>query len=42
MRRWRIAFSLGAFAVVELPVGVLASSGTRRGDLLQLVGAERL
>jgi uncharacterized membrane protein (UPF0127 family) len=33
---WRMAFSLGAFAVIELPAGALSESETRRGDTLQL------
>jgi hypothetical protein len=33
---WRIAFALRAFAVVELPIGALASTGTIAGDRLLL------
>lgn len=36
LRPWRIAFALRAFAVVELPAGVLAATGTHRYDLLHL------
>jgi uncharacterized membrane protein (UPF0127 family) len=37
LRPWRISLSVGAFAVVELPSGVLASTDTRRDDTLRLV-----
>jgi len=37
VRPWRIAGAYGAFAAIELPSGVLARSGTRRGDALELV-----
>jgi uncharacterized protein len=33
---WRIRAAFRAFATVELPAGVLASSGTRQSDLLRL------
>jgi uncharacterized protein len=33
----RIAFSLRAFAVIELPAGTLARAEARRGDVLTLV-----
>lgn len=33
----RIAFSAGAFAVIELPAGTLARSEANRGDTLRLV-----
>ena len=34
---WRIAGSLGAFAVVELAAGQIEASGTRAGDLIEVV-----
>jgi uncharacterized membrane protein (UPF0127 family) len=34
---WRIAISLRAFAVIELPGGSLVDSGTQAGDALQIV-----
>lgn len=36
MPPWRIALALRAFAVVELPAGVLKATDTRRQDLLEL------
>lgn len=33
---WRMAFSLGAFAVVELPAGTISQSDPKPGDTLQL------
>jgi len=33
---WRIAFALGAFAVIELPAGTVAASDTRSGDAVVL------
>lgn len=36
LRPWRIAAALRAFAVVELPAGVLAHSDTRIGDTLSI------
>ena len=33
---WRIGFALGAFAAIELPVGTLARTHTKRGDRLRL------
>ena len=33
---WRIAFSVGAFATVELPAGAIARADARPGDVLQL------
>jgi uncharacterized membrane protein (UPF0127 family) len=36
---WRMALSLRAFAVIELPSGTLDASGTQVGDALQLVVA---
>src|ERR1700681_2154522 len=35
--RRRIAFSAGAFAVIELPAGVIAQSEAKPGDIVQLV-----
>lgn len=37
----RMAFSAGAFAVIELPAGTLARSESARGDVLELVGRPR-
>ena len=37
MLKWRIALSLRAHSVVELPVGVIESTGTRTGDQLEFV-----
>jgi uncharacterized protein len=36
VRPWRIALSLRAFAVVELPTGALAASETRVRDSLRV------
>ncbi len=36
---WRMAISLRAFAVIELPGGSLDASGTQVGDALQIVVA---
>jgi uncharacterized protein len=36
IRPWKISLSLRAFAVVELPAGVLAATDTRPQDLLRL------
>jgi len=33
---WRIAFSMGAFAAIELPADTLARAETRTGDILTL------
>ena len=33
---WRMAFSLGAFAVIELPAGAISQSAPRRGDVMQV------
>ena len=33
----RIAFSIGAFAVVELPAGAIARSQTKAGEIVRLV-----
>jgi hypothetical protein len=35
--RRRIAFSAGAFAVIELPVGAISQSEAKPGDIIQLV-----
>jgi hypothetical protein len=40
VRPWRIAVSMRAHAVVELPAGVARSSDTRAGDVLELVPRE--
>lgn len=37
LRPWRISLSARAYAVVELPSGVLAATDTRRDDSLRLV-----
>jgi uncharacterized membrane protein (UPF0127 family) len=37
MERWRIAFSLRAHSVLELPVGVIDESQTAPGDQLELI-----
>ena len=37
---WRIAFSVGAFAAIELPAGTLGRTGTARGHRLELLAAE--
>lgn len=37
MVRRRVAFSLRAHSVIELPVGVIAESGTQPGDQLELI-----
>jgi uncharacterized membrane protein (UPF0127 family) len=36
----RIAFSIGAFAVVELPAGAIARSQTRVGEIVRLVSPQ--
>lgn len=36
LRAWRLAASFRAFAAIELPAGVLASTDTRAGDELRL------
>jgi uncharacterized protein len=33
---WRLAFGVGAFAVIELPAGAVEASGTRVGDRLTI------
>ena len=37
MVKWRIALSLRAHSVIELPVGVIESTGTAPGDQLEFV-----
>ena len=37
MPPWRLAFAVGAFAVVETPVGAFESAATTPGDSLALV-----
>ena len=37
LRPWRIALSLRAFAVIEMPAGTLTAANTRRGDTVELV-----
>ena len=37
MVQWRIAFSIRAHSVVELPVGTIDKTGTRPGDQLEFV-----
>jgi uncharacterized membrane protein (UPF0127 family) len=34
---WRIAFSKGAFAVIELPAGAISQSEAKPGDVVQLI-----
>jgi len=36
MRPWRMSACLTAHSVLELPAGTIASSGTRRGDQLEI------
>jgi uncharacterized membrane protein (UPF0127 family) len=36
---WRLAGALSAYAVIELPGGVLSNVDTRRGDVLELIAA---
>jgi uncharacterized membrane protein (UPF0127 family) len=38
--QWRIAFSIGAFAVIELPVGAISLSESKPGDILQLTSEQ--
>jgi uncharacterized membrane protein (UPF0127 family) len=40
MRPWRMAFTIRAFAVVEVPAGTFAASSTVAGDTLALVPTE--
>jgi uncharacterized membrane protein (UPF0127 family) len=37
---WRIAFSIGAFAVIELPAGAISQSKAKPGDIMQLTGEQ--
>lgn len=37
LERWRIAFSIGAFAVIELPAGTISRSEPKPGDIMQLI-----
>ena len=37
---WRIAFGLGAFAVIELPAGTISQSEAKPGDIMQLTVPE--
>jgi uncharacterized membrane protein (UPF0127 family) len=37
MPPWRLAFAIGAFAVVETPAGAFSSAGTAAGDTVALV-----
>jgi uncharacterized membrane protein (UPF0127 family) len=41
LEAWRVAASLRAFAVVELPAGTLAAADTRAGDALRLSEVSR-
>jgi uncharacterized membrane protein (UPF0127 family) len=34
---WRIALSIGAFAVIELPAGTISESEANPGDIMQLI-----
>jgi uncharacterized membrane protein (UPF0127 family) len=38
--QWLIAFSIGAFAVIELPVGAISLSESKPGDILQLTSEQ--
>jgi uncharacterized membrane protein (UPF0127 family) len=40
LRAWRLAASFRAFAVVELPAGVLAATDTGAGDELRLSASQ--
>ena len=40
LRPWRMAMSLWARSVQELPAGTIEESGTQKGDLLEVVTAE--
>jgi uncharacterized membrane protein (UPF0127 family) len=33
---WRLSICLSAYSVLELPAGTISSSGTARGDVLQI------
>lgn len=37
---WRMALSLGAFAVIEFPAGALSPFALRRGDVLRVTATE--
>ncbi len=37
---WRMSLCLSASSILELPVGVIQETGTRRGDLLELTPVE--
>jgi uncharacterized membrane protein (UPF0127 family) len=37
LKPWRVSACLSAHSVVELPVGVIDSSSTRKGDQLEFV-----
>jgi hypothetical protein len=37
LRPWRLAMSLRGHSVLELPVGAIQESGTKPGDLLEVV-----
>ena len=37
LRPWRMSVCLSAHSVIELPVGVIEASATRKGDQLELV-----
>jgi uncharacterized membrane protein (UPF0127 family) len=37
VRPWRIAIALGGYAAIEMPVGAIERSGTRKGDILEFV-----
>ena len=37
---WRMAFSFGAFAVIELPAGALSQLEPRRGDVMQVTSTQ--
>ena len=39
---WRISVCLTAHSVLELPVGIVRETGTRRGDLLEISAAPSL
>ena len=39
---WRISVCLAAHSVLELPVGIVRETGTRRGDLLEILPAPSL
>jgi uncharacterized protein len=39
---WRISTCFTAHSVLELPVGIVRESGTRRGDLLEILAAPLL